>query len=147
MQQLVELSGGVPFYLEELLRAQIDGAELALPGSLLAMFHSRIMTLPVDARRLLRAASVFGQSFTAQGLHALLGPDMGIREIERSLGNLVLAEVLVREKRRTLSETAEYRFRYWVMQRAIHLMLDPHDCEVGSRLVQEFLDEDAKPQG
>ncbi len=60
---LVQRSAGNAFYLEELIRATAEGRSEALPETVLAMAQSRIEEQDAEARRILRAASVFGQTF------------------------------------------------------------------------------------
>src|SRR6185369_12902196 len=71
--RLVEQAGGNAFYLEELIRAVAEGKGDAMPETVLAVVQGRLERLEVDARRVLRAASVFGQVFWRGGVAALLG--------------------------------------------------------------------------
>src|SRR5262249_1266065 len=61
VERLVKQSDGNAFYLEELIRAVAQGKDRALPETVLAMVETRLARLPLDARRGLRAASVFGE--------------------------------------------------------------------------------------
>ncbi|WP_437587815.1 hypothetical protein [Sorangium sp. So ce1000] len=61
--ELVQRAAGNPFYLEELIRAVSEGRGEALPETVLAMVHARISALDPAERRVLRAASVFGEVF------------------------------------------------------------------------------------
>ena len=63
VRRIVEAAGGNPFCLEELIRAEAEGKGDAPPGSVLAVVSARIDRLDAGARRILRAASVFGQQF------------------------------------------------------------------------------------
>src|SRR5207244_1957039 len=58
-----ERSAGNAFYLEELIRAVAEGRGDDLPPTVLAMVQARLEGLEPEARRVLRAASVFGQVF------------------------------------------------------------------------------------
>ncbi|WP_437310263.1 protein kinase domain-containing protein [Sorangium sp. So ce388] len=60
---IVELSGGNAFYIEELIRAVAEGRGAVLPDTVLGMVEARLSALAPEARRLLRAASVFGEVF------------------------------------------------------------------------------------
>ena len=71
---LVARAAGHPFHLEELVRAVAGGAGPdALPETVLGMVQARLDVLGAAARRVLRAASVFGESFTSDGVAALVG--------------------------------------------------------------------------
>ncbi|WP_437726741.1 protein kinase domain-containing protein [Sorangium sp. So ce861] len=61
LERIVALAGGHAFYLEELIRAVAEGRGEALPETVLAMVEARLSRLDPEARRLLRAASVFGE--------------------------------------------------------------------------------------
>src|SRR5262249_46832998 len=74
--RIIERADGNPLYLEELLRAVGAGADLvegAVPNSVLGMVQMRFDALGSEAKRVLRAASVFGQTFRSTGVKALLG--------------------------------------------------------------------------
>ncbi|WP_437996897.1 hypothetical protein WMF26_39120 [Sorangium sp. So ce185] len=60
---LVERAEGNAFFIEELIRAAVDGRSDTLPETVLGMVEARLSALPLEARRLLRAASVFGDRF------------------------------------------------------------------------------------
>ncbi|WP_437336979.1 serine/threonine-protein kinase [Sorangium sp. So ce394] len=90
---LVERADGNAFFLEEQIRAAADGRGAALPESVLAMVQARLEALDPEARRVLRAASVFGQSFRPAGVAALLGG--ADAEVGDRLAELVEREVIV----------------------------------------------------
>ncbi len=73
---IVTRAGGNPLFLEETMRVvrETGGVE-ALPDSLGAVVGARIDALPPLARRILRYASVLGQSFRVPALRDLLGDD------------------------------------------------------------------------
>ena len=60
--RLLERAEGNAFYLEELVRAAAAGKGAELPETVLAMVQARLEGLETEARRLLRAGSVFGQT-------------------------------------------------------------------------------------
>ncbi|WP_437717336.1 protein kinase [Sorangium sp. So ce448] len=61
--RLVAHADGHAFYLEELIRAVAEGMDDALPETVLAMVQARLGALDGEARKVLRAASVFGDVF------------------------------------------------------------------------------------
>ena len=77
MERLVKQADGNAFYLEELIRAAAEGKDHALPDTVLAMVETRLGRLAVEARRVLRAASVFGEVCWEGGVAVLLGGAMG----------------------------------------------------------------------
>ena len=59
-------------------RARARGAssdQLSLPESILGIIQARLDVLGEEAKFVMRAASVFGESFRVEGLQALLGGD------------------------------------------------------------------------
>ena len=64
VEQIVERADGNAFYLEELIRAAADGRSEALPDSVIGMVQARLDAEDPEARRVLRAASVFGERFS-----------------------------------------------------------------------------------
>ncbi|WP_437877612.1 protein kinase domain-containing protein [Sorangium sp. So ce513] len=90
---LVERADGNAFFLEEQIRAAAEGRGSALPETVLAMVQARLEALDPEARRVLRAASVFGQSFRSRGVAALLGG--ADAEVADRLAELVEREVIV----------------------------------------------------
>src|SRR5207245_684439 len=72
--KLVDRSAGNAFYLEELIRAAVSGkGDAVLPETVIAMVQARLEALDADTRRVLRAASVFGEVFWRGALSLLLG--------------------------------------------------------------------------
>src|SRR4029077_6482626 len=72
VEWLLERADGNPFYLEELMRAVATDARASLPETVVGMVQARLDALGEDPRRVLRAASVFGQTFTKSGVGSLL---------------------------------------------------------------------------
>jgi hypothetical protein len=62
--RIVDQADGNAFYLEALIRAVAEGRDKTLPGTVVAMAHAGLERLEPDARRILRAASVIGETFT-----------------------------------------------------------------------------------
>src|SRR5262249_35465710 len=91
--RLVERAAGNAFYLEELIRAAAGGGHDELPGTVLAMAEARIEGLEPTARRVLRAASVFGQVFSRDGAAALLGGAIAAPVLDGVLADLVAREL------------------------------------------------------
>ncbi len=92
--RLVDRAQGNAFYLEELIRAVAEGKSESLPDTVLAMLQTRLEALEPEARRVLRAASVFGGACWRSGVRALLGEERATR-IDDWLDVLVGRELLV----------------------------------------------------
>lgn len=139
--RLIEQSAGNAIFLEELIRAAAANKSDELPQSVLAILHSRLMQLDPAARRLLRAASIFGETFWLGGLHRLIGRDQTSEQVVQWLAILVAAEV-VEERRhsRFIGET-QYSFRHGLMREAAYSMLPEADLRKGHYLAGCYLSE------
>jgi serine/threonine protein kinase/tetratricopeptide (TPR) repeat protein len=138
--RLVERAAGNPFYLEELIRAAAEGAEGELPGTLLAMVQARLEGLPPDARRLLRAASVFGEAFWRGGLLDLLGGSASPVAVDEWLDHLVDREVISGRGECRFSAERDFVFRHAVVREVAYGMLTQEDRRLGHRLAGEWLE-------
>jgi class 3 adenylate cyclase len=122
---LVARAGGNPLYLEELLRAVVEGsvvdrrrtwtltvgsAEL-LPPALESLLLARIDRLPEGARRLVQVAGVVGRTFPVRVLERAAD----VHDLDGDLTTLLRAE-LVREVRRY--PELECAFRHALLQQA-----------------------------
>ena len=85
LARLIELAEGNALYLEELIRAVGEGKGDALPESVVSMLEARLEGLEDEARRVLRAASVFGRVFWSGGVGALLGDVPHTRPVAMSV--------------------------------------------------------------
>ncbi|MBP7865199.1 MAG: protein kinase [Acidobacteria bacterium] len=139
--RIVARSAGSPFFVEELVRAFRDDPALTLPGSVVAMVLSRLERLPVEARRVLRAAAVFGQVFWQGGVAHLLGPDWRVGDVEAWLSRLVDEEVVAAVPQSRFPPGKEYEFRHAVMQEAAYGMLTAPDRALGHRLAAGWLEQ------
>jgi len=153
-QRIVALADGNAFFLEELIRAASEGRQAALPGTVVAMLQARLARLEDEARRVLRAASIFGEVFWRGGIEALLGsgaifrsndaeapaPRGGARAVEW-LRHLVEREVLVRRRASRFQGEEELSFRHALLREAAYAMLTKADREIGHRLAAEWLEQ------
>jgi tetratricopeptide (TPR) repeat protein len=74
LARLVAQSRGHALFLEELIRAVATGEE-ELPETVLAMLQARFLRLEPEARQVLRAASILGETFWRGGVKELLDLD------------------------------------------------------------------------
>ncbi len=90
---------GNPFFLEELLRSLVmDGSSerLEVPDTLNGVIAARIDRLPVDDKRVLQTASVFGRIFARPALSGLLAEDGATIALAPSLVELERRELVRR---------------------------------------------------
>lgn len=122
---------GNALFLEELIRGAVAGGD-ETPESLVAMMGRRISQLDPTARRILRAAAVFGESVAStDGVHALAGGDR--LTLERALVRLAKAEVLV-------ANDAGYQFHHALLREAAYATLTEEDRRLAHQLAGEWLE-------
>ena len=150
---LVERADGNPFYLEELIRARHEGRHQALPDSVLGMVQARLDAEPIDARRVLRAASVFGERFSPEGVSALLGGQDRLTEVAGWLHHLASRELVRpaapgggaagaagRGAAQGDARAAEWAtFTHALIREAAYAMLTPEDRSLGHRLAGRWI--------
>ncbi|MET0286852.1 MAG: protein kinase [Polyangiales bacterium] len=135
IDKVVTLAGGNAFYLEELLRRVAESGTAELPETVVAMAQSRIERLPADARRLLRAASVFGEIAWSGGIDLLLAASDG------GLGAwLVEHEILVQRSVSRFPGEVEYAFRHALLREAAYAMLTDADRKTGHTRAGDWLE-------
>jgi eukaryotic-like serine/threonine-protein kinase len=135
MGRIIQLAEGNAFYIEELLRQVVQGSH-ALPESLLAMARARLAQLHPGARRVLRAASAFGERFWAGAVHALV-PD--VPEISWELEALVRQELLRRSEESRVTDEVEYAFRHALLREAAYATLTDEDLRAAHRAAGQWL--------
>ena len=128
IERVVELAAGNAFYLEELIRAVAE-ERAELPETIVLMAQARLSALDADARRVLRAASIFGEAFTTDDIGAL----ESTAPAARWLGELATREVLVRSG-------AEFSFRHALLREAAYASLTEDDRVLGHRLAAARLE-------
>lgn len=94
-EAVIDRARGNPFWIEQLVRADALGQGDDTLESSLLLGQAKISDLHRDARRLLRAGSVFGNSFCLSGARALVGSDSFLRPWDTVVRDLIEAEILV----------------------------------------------------
>jgi tetratricopeptide (TPR) repeat protein len=120
VETIVARAAGHPFYLEELVRAVTRGKRPdALPESVLGMIQSRLDDIGTGARRVLCAASVYGDSFWPSAVSTLLGSE-DEDEIAAQLKRLVELEIVQPRTSSRMRGQAEYGFRHILLRDAAY---------------------------
>jgi serine/threonine protein kinase len=127
---------GNPQFLEE-LAASLERGTLAVPDVVHAVVEGRLEGVEPDVRRVLRAASLFGEkTFDADALIALLG-ESARKGIAEWLEVLVMRDFI---ERQVAAGNASYRFRERLLRDAAYQMLTSADRVLGRRLVRAWLE-------
>ncbi len=139
--RLVRRAEGNAFFLEELIRAVADhNDEGPLPETVVAMVQSRLEKLPPDERRILRAASVFGEVFHTGGINAILGGYAGAMTLPEQLDHLVHVELVTRRPKSRFAGETEFVFRHAHVREAAYAMLTERDRALAHRLAGKWLE-------
>jgi eukaryotic-like serine/threonine-protein kinase len=140
---IVERADGNAFYLEELVRAARDGVDLRslsnLPDSVLGMVQARFDALGKYARRVLRAASVYGQSFSADGVNAIVEDAAAV---EAALDLLEAREVVLGQPG---PGDRQFAFRHGLLRDAAYQMLTEDDQRLAHGRAGDFLERRGEP--
>ncbi|WP_437954603.1 protein kinase [Sorangium sp. So ce119] len=136
IERLLARAEGNAFVLEEQIRAVAEGRSEGLPETALAMVQSRLEALGIEERRVLRAASLFGETFWEGGVAALVGG----APVARRLAELVRREIILRRDEARIAGEVEYGFRHALVREAAYGMLTERDRRVGHALAGEWLD-------
>jgi len=122
---IVQRADGNAFYLEQLIIAMASGAsEGELPDTVLGMVQARVDGLGEDGKRVLRAASVFGDAFAERGVRAWL-PVLLKQEVIDRKGD---------------PRDDDFVFRSSLLRDAAYAMLTEQDRALGHRLAAQWLE-------
>jgi hypothetical protein len=114
--------------------------EETLPETVLAMVQTRLEGLDADARRALRAASIFGEVFWLGAVTALLGDGSAPLPSDDWVDTLVTREVLGRRSESRFAGEPEIAFRHGMLREGAYAMLTERDRIAGHRLAGEWLE-------
>jgi hypothetical protein len=127
---------GNPFFLEELVETAIIKMPV-VPETVLGLVEARFDELETEVRRVLRAASVFGDDpFSPESVVAVLG-EKSRRELTECLEILSARDIL----ERCVSDGEDgYRFRAKLTRESAYRMLPPGDRALARRLARAYLE-------
>jgi hypothetical protein len=142
---IVARGDGNPFFLEELVRAEHAGRAGEVPEPILGIVQSRMEAEGAEGRRVLRAAAVFGESFSRDGVASLLGGERSAvgelleRLAERELVNLAAPAI-------ASDGSPAFAFAHALIREAAYAMLTDEDRRLGHRLAAKWLLEHSAPE-
>jgi serine/threonine protein kinase len=137
VNSLVERSERHAAYLDEMIRALAEGKATATPPAVLAMVQARIEKLDPAARRVLRAASIFGDTFWRGGVEALVGDG----DTAAWLSVLVEQGIIAGNDDGRFPTEVEFRFRNPLVREAAYEMLTQDDRVAGHWLAGQWLEQ------
>jgi tRNA A-37 threonylcarbamoyl transferase component Bud32 len=147
-KRIVERAEGNAFCLEELIRAVAERARGNstpppshgrddLPESVIAVAQARLDRLEPEVRKVLRAASIFGDVFWLEGVAALVGNDAA--GLESVVAALVEHEVVAPSDPPRLAGVSEFAFRHTLIREAAYATLTEEDRSLGHGLAAKWL--------
>jgi hypothetical protein len=127
---------GNPHFLEELVASTREGA-LGVSDAVYAVVEGRLEGLEPDVRRVLRAASLYGEkNFSVESLLALLG-EPSRKSIAEWMEVLVMRNLIDRDVR---LGAASYRIHDRLVRDAVYRMLTASDRLLARRLARAYLE-------
>ncbi|MET9224574.1 AAA family ATPase [Lentzea sp. NPDC003310] len=133
--ELHERTGGLPFCVEEVLRAPDDGG---VPVRVRESVAERVAALTPDARRLVHAASVFTAPVTASRLGEMA--DLSGQRLRAAVDEAVARPILHQQ------EEGTYWFRHGLARRAVYRAVGAmHRAELHARAVRLLAATDPPP--
>ncbi len=138
--RIVERAEGNPFHLEELIRAVATGRGNTFPDSVLAAVEARLAAEGTQARRVLRAASIFGDRFSSAGVEVLVGAERRSTDVARQLAALAERELVARVGPSGVRGGTDYVFQHAIIREAAFTMLTGADRSAGHRLAGDWLE-------
>jgi tetratricopeptide (TPR) repeat protein len=139
VEAIVARGAGNAFYIEELVRAVAEGKQGTLPETVLAMTEERLDRLDPEARRVLRGASVFGETFWKGGVLTVLGGE-GAARTEAWLDDLAGREVIEPRGEQRFPGEEAYAFRHALVRDAAYAMLPEADRAAAHALAADWLE-------
>jgi serine/threonine protein kinase/tetratricopeptide (TPR) repeat protein len=136
--RIVGRAAGHALHLEEILRAVAERADSEFPETVLATVEARIGALDPAARRVLRAASVFGRTFWEGAVVALTPHRPG--DVRDWLRDLAEREWITRSPAPRFAGEVEYTITQDLVQEAAYAMLPEQDRALGHSLAGEWLE-------
>jgi hypothetical protein len=139
VDRLVEQAAGNALFLEELIRGVAEGRGAGIPETVLAMLQARLGRLEPETRQVLLAASLFGRTFWAGGVRALLGGQLSDEALAHSLRKLVDLEWVAPQPASRFPGEDEYLFRHALVRDAAYGLVPDHHKPGGHRLTGTWL--------
>ncbi|MDQ7829884.1 MAG: adenylate/guanylate cyclase domain-containing protein [Armatimonadota bacterium] len=124
LDRVLKRAEGNPLFMEEMLRAWIEGgvltpagdrwtlavplAEVPVPDTVHAVIAARVDTLPAAEKQVLQVAAVQGKDFWLGGVRHIVTDD----HVDQALAGLEQREFVIRKPRSVLAAEEEFTFRH-----------------------------------
>lgn len=143
--EIVTRGEGHPLLLEEIVRAVAEGHDEDLPTSVLGIVQARLDGLGPEAKRVLRAAAVFGDRFWRGAVLQLLGGEASTSRVSDWLEEIEDKEIIEHERDAVYANERQYSFASSTLRQAAYATLTDGDRQLGHRLAAEWFLETGEP--
>jgi hypothetical protein len=147
LRRLVQLAGGNALFLEELIRAASVGQAGDVPETVVAMLQARLSRLPPEARMVLRAAGILGETFWRGSVASICGGWGGVFDCKPWLDQLIDAELIERRRSSRFPDDAEYTFRHALVCDAARGLVGEADLRSGHGAAGRWLEQMGESDG
>ncbi|MDI3282151.1 serine/threonine-protein kinase [Polyangium sp. 15x6] len=127
VEHIEKLSEGNALFLEELIRAAAEGKMSEAPETVVAMLQARLSKLSSPERRLLRAASVVGETFWVGAVRRIVAAWGARDDVDGWLARLVEEELVERHKESRFPREIQMGFRHALVKDAAYGLLTEAD--------------------
>jgi len=143
--QIVRRGDGNPFFLEELVRAACAGRSGEVPEPILGIVQARLEAEGSEGRRVLRAAAIFGETFSRDGVALLLGGERSA--VGEALEHLTDHELVNPATPAVAFDgSPAFTFAHALIREAAYAMLTDEDRRLGHRLAAKWLLDRSTPE-
>jgi tetratricopeptide (TPR) repeat protein len=141
IERAVSRAAGNAFFLEEILRAVAEGRGDDVPDTVLAMVQRRLEALAPEARRVLRGASAFGETFWRSAVMAQVDDGTSpVSRVDGRLSDLVASELVTARTTSRFGGEQELVFRHAIVREAAYAMLTDDDRALAHRVAGAWLE-------
>jgi tetratricopeptide (TPR) repeat protein len=138
LERLIDVAGGNPLFLEELVANLRDGAgaDVQLPTSVRAAIAARVDALPAPQRDALLAASVIGKVFWRGAVLSL----RKIEDIDEVLDALEARDFLRREATSRVRDDVEFAFKHILIRDVCYATLTRAERRTAHEAVARYME-------
>ncbi|MDI1475054.1 serine/threonine-protein kinase [Polyangium sp. y55x31] len=129
VERIEKLSEGNALFLEELIRAAAEGKMSEAPETVVAMLQARLSKASSPERRLLRAASVVGETFWVGAVRRIVAAWGARDDVDGWLERLVEEELATRHKESRFPREIQMGFRHALVKDAAYGLLTEADLK------------------
>ncbi len=136
LKDIVRRGDGNPFAIEALVQSMLEG-DSSVPETALTVADMHLQRASPSARRVLRAASLYGDVFWTDATRAVLDDVL----VEHELEELLALGLVRRGGLDRLRRHDQFHFPHSLLREAAYASLTPQDREAGHRIAAAWLEQ------